>query len=57
MILIVYGYILLLCILLLICFYVGAYFGLKARMAGDQEQFASQEEPNEGQSGLQRSAT
>lgn len=37
MVLIIYGYLLLLGILFLICFYAAAYFGFKQRMAGDQE--------------------
>ena len=41
MVLIIYGYLLLLGILLLVCFYAGAYFGFKSRMAADVEQVAN----------------
>ena len=54
MILIIYGYLLLLVILGLIIFYIGAYFGFKSRLAGDMENIAAQEE-NSG--GIKRSAT
>ena len=54
LILIIYGYLLLLVILGLIIFYIGAYFGFKSRLAGDMENIAAQEE-NSG--GIKRSAT
>ena len=54
LILIIYGYLLLLVILGLIIFYIGAYLGFKSRLAGDMENIASQEE-NSG--GIKRSAT
>ena len=58
MILIIYGYFLLLGILLLMCFYAGAYFGFKARMAGDKEHVNGQDgDEDVSGAGIKRSAT